>query len=335
MFKAIALTASAVCLTAVAFYLLLKADPEQSAKLQPESDALAPLRIEPSSVDEAAASSVPDGAVVPTHTSRYPGNAELATDHYQMTDAGPYLPGHIPMRFVKNFTFPDGENISIQYALVERFQEPLQFELDDGVSPGFFEKMKSAALEGDDQAAVHAYHEVKKCAETISPFKDPHGLPHRCSGITHDTAVEALELLRLSAERGSILAQDYYVKEIVQDQPDEARHYFKLLWDNGFVSGVSGLRDTAPPVSELNFNQQVESEAYAYVTYIILMAYYDGVPGEFNEDWVSNMETNERFRQQSLSPAVLEAVQVRAKAMLKSNSKCCVGYVQDGDLLSD
>ena len=272
--------------------------------------------------------------------SLYPGNDRLALAHVALNAKGElYLPNDRAMAFSKNFTFPDGETISIEFRVVERFQQPLDASLDDGTSPGFFNKLSDAARAGDDQAAIHAYREVAKCIsgngsrmykasnDTEVMDQSSSSSSERCDGIDEATMDDALELLRASASRGNPAVEEFYARLIAKTDFDEARKYFKSLWAKGFSWGAGGLSVTGKPPFAVNYDAQVETEAYSYVSYAISMSYYDGVPLDYVWQHMTEISNSQLARQKGLSPAVHSASVQLAKEMLIANNKCCISYV--------
>jgi len=277
--------------------------------------------------------------------SLYPNNDELASAHIRVSpDGNVYLPNDIEMEFSKNFTFPDGDTISIIYRVVNWFDESIDSSIDDGITPNFFENLQQAALEGNDQAAIHAYKETSKCMfggdyETLvsnsaeSPSNPQQALNFRCSELKEGATANALTLLRNVAERGNPTVQEFYARIVTKSDPVEARKYFKILWDKGYSWGIGGMRETTPSMTNLDFDQKVETEAYAYVSYAIAMAYYDGVPSEVIQEHKESILAAQRDRQNQNSPPIEQAAQKLAKKLLTENVNCCVTHVHDQFLL--
>ena len=142
----------------------------------------------------------------------YHDNDLLAANQTRVNlDGELYLPNDIEQNFSKNFTFPDGETISINFHVVNWFDESLDPVIDDGKSPLFYESLKEAALSGNDQAAVLAFKEVTKCINGFSELPDldnsntaSNALQvevRRCSEIGENTLTDATDLLRQPFDR--------------------------------------------------------------------------------------------------------------------------------------
>lgn len=261
--------------------------------------------------------------------SRYAGNGELAKAHYYLDESGEVvLPTDVEMKFSKHFTFSDGESIEISFIVERRYGSLLSSDLDDGVSADFFLPLNRAALDGNDQAGVIAYQEVVRCSKLhrSSPEKSD---GQRCSQVSSETLEEAERLLHTLADSGNAVAQELHARHIMSSDPMGARRTFNLLWDAGFTGGLGGLRETAPPSSELDYEQLIEAEALSYASFVVTMAYLDGVPNGAVIDHVNTIAEQEQQRLNGFSPGVQKAIELRAKELLVENKSCCRSFVSN------
>jgi len=333
--------AVALFLGVVLFYRPAGAPPEipeqTSSSEQPRRDTLIDDEFRETPPEQDAREAGKTSVVPPQPAgSRYPDNNELATAHIRFTDAGePYLPFDIELDFQKNFSFSDGSAVPIHYKVRNRFNEPLDSALDDGVTPDFLDPLIAAAKRGNDQAAVHAYQEVQECRKYVDAEKRGVNFQevasdtelNRCQLITDSSVERALQTLKEAADRGSAPAQELYAKVVVETDEEEARRYYRMLWDSGHSWGAGGLSQLAPPAEEITFEEQVEYEAFSYLSYAMTMAYYDGVNIDYVVKHASELAEDQQSRENGSSIVLQQEAQSLAKQMLVENRNCCVSFV--------
>ncbi|MCJ7591567.1 MAG: hypothetical protein MUO51_09455 [Woeseiaceae bacterium] len=261
--------------------------------------------------------------------SRYASNAELAKAHYYLNESGEVvLPTNIELKFSKNFTFSDGEVIQLRYSVEKPFKSEVSTELDDGKRPDFFSQLQRAALDGNDHAGVFAYQEVLRC-QTLNRSSPEKSAGQRCSQVTSETFDEAESLLQEIADTGSPVAQELYARQLVNSDPSAARKVFSSLWEAGFMSGLGGLRETAPPNSAQDYEQQIESEALSYASFVVTMAYLDGIPSDVVKEHAKSIFENEEQNLRSFSPQMHQDIESRARDLLLANRSCCRTFISN------
>jgi hypothetical protein len=155
---------------------------------------------------------------------------------------------------------------------------------DDSVSGGFFDRLAPAARDGNDDAAHWLYYSLERCryapksraefdakieqgrknwAQTggvVAPgdtpqtpqdldqwVKDQGDALRRCDGVTDEMYETSKQLLRESVERGSDYNRAYYAQAIAKTDPEGAQQQYKILWDQGDVTGLKGLGTRSLP----------------------------------------------------------------------------------------
>jgi len=264
-----------------------------------------------------------------TLMSRFGRNEELAKEHYYVDqDGNVVLPTNEEMEFKKNFSFSNGETIELPYSIERKFGRQLSSELDDGLSPAFFDNLRNAALGGDSQAGVAAYREVVRCYSLHSSSEE-RVEGGRCSEVDAGMYDEAVVLLEIQADRGSAVAREILASNVARTEPERARQLYQALWADGFVSGLGGLRQLPRPSADSKYEQLIEHEAAAHASYAVTIAYLDGIPDSAIAQHAEAIAMNESQHLLSFSHTVQMAIEARASEILTSNDACCRIFIED------
>ena len=250
----------------------------------------------------------------------------------------------------KSFVFPDGNAITIPYDRTRPPAEPIE-GLDDGVSAGFFDRLRESADQGNATATRELYRSLVTCrrlyptsdgelAQAKSLLRDgtvvipdvvnveeyigeiENGY-RRCSGTSDDMLNRAIELLALSAEAGDTENTMLFVHEVYDSNSDLAEEFATRLWRDGYMSGLSTLAQLYSDHINPTYDEAVRAFGHAYASNILRIVELDGSPVE------PIIEHRERFLyaleglESSTSYSIVQDGIALAKELITQNENCC------------
>lgn len=259
--------------------------------------------------------------------SIFPRNAELVDA--QLFNGSPNFPTPDERTFRKNFTFPDGETVSITFTTKKRFDAELSMELDNGKSPDFFSNLHTAAIAGNQQAGVKAFLEVKKCLLANHSQVTDSANDERCREVTPEMANEALGLLESIADQGSLVALEILANMGNGANSDIAKQRIESLAKAGNIWGIQRVAKRTGTSDHLTVEDQIFQETYALVSSASTAAYFDGVQ-ETSALEIRNKMVNVAYQRiQALPPSVRDRVLEEAKEILANDYRCCHAFIAE------
>lgn len=267
-----------------------------------------------------------DIASEPTGWMWHEDNVELAKAHYYVDENGELsLPNDVELSFSKKFTYFDNSVVQIDYRVVDPFGDATPAGVGQDYSIENFDSVLDRMLGGDRHAVDWAARALSLCRD-LKNAGQPELFERKCGGFRDDMHLRLDDTVEYLAQSGDPWAMLQHAPRLGEMHKSEERRVYEDLWAMGYTAGLTGILNTTPDLSLLDYDAQIREYAYFYASYVLTTTYLDGVPHEEATQWQNDILERVDAHMDQLSVPARRQAELVSRDFLSSNPNCCISF---------